>query len=44
MANNLTGDFEAVVQVSIRQISGMLATLHQAGANRDAALKLLWCS
>ena len=41
MANNLTGDFEAVVQVSVRQINGMLATLHQNGASNDAPLKLL---
>lgn len=32
MANNLTGDYEAVVQVSVRQINGLLATLHQNGA------------
>ena len=32
MPNNLTGDFEAVVQVSIRQLNGLLATLHQNGA------------
>jgi peroxiredoxin len=41
MANNLTGDFEAVVQVSVRQISGLLATLHQNGASNDVPLKLL---
>ena len=41
MANNLTGDFEAVVQVSVRQINGLLATLHQNGASEDAPLKLL---
>ena len=41
MANNLTGDFEAVVQVSVRQINGLLATLHQNGASDDAPLKLL---
>lgn len=29
MANNLTGDFEAVLQVTIRQINGILATIHQ---------------
>jgi peroxiredoxin len=40
MANNLTGDFEAVVQVSIRQINGLVATLHQNGASEDAPLKL----
>ncbi len=32
MANHLTGDYEAVVQVSVRQINGLLATLHQHGA------------
>lgn len=30
MANNLTGDFEAVLQVSLRQINGILATMHQS--------------
>lgn len=32
MANNLTGDYEAVLQVSVRQINGLLATLRQKGA------------
>jgi peroxiredoxin len=32
MPNNLTGDYEAVLQVSVRQINGILATLHQNGA------------
>src|SRR5262249_46042540 len=32
MANSLTGEYEAVVQASIRQINGLLATLHQNGA------------
>jgi hypothetical protein len=41
MANNLTGDYEAVVQVSIRQINGLLATLQQNGAQENAPLKLL---
>jgi thiol-disulfide isomerase/thioredoxin len=40
MANNLTGDYEAVVQISTRQINGLLATLHQNGADEDAPLKL----
>jgi peroxiredoxin len=31
MANNLTGDYETVLQVSVRQINGLLATLHQNG-------------
>jgi len=35
MANNLTGDYEAVLQVSVRQINGLLATLHQNGATKD---------
>jgi peroxiredoxin len=41
MANNLTGDYEAVVQVSTRQINGLLATLHQNGGQENAPLKLL---
>ena len=41
MANSLTGDWEACVQVALRQIDGLLATLHQAGADKDAELKLL---
>jgi peroxiredoxin len=36
MGNNLTGDYEAVMQVSIRQVNGLLATLHQNGENKDA--------
>ena len=41
MANNLTGDFDAVVQLAVRQINGLLATLHQNGAADDAPLRLL---
>lgn len=41
MANPLTGDFDAVVQVAVRQINGLLATLHQNGARTTTALKLL---
>lgn len=41
MANNLTGEYEAVVQVAVPQINGLLAALHQNGANDDAKLKLL---
>jgi hypothetical protein len=41
MANVLTGDYEAVLQIAIRQINGLLGTLHQNGATQDAALKLL---
>jgi peroxiredoxin len=40
MANNLTGNYEAAVQVAIRQINGLLATLHQSGAADDARLKV----
>lgn len=32
MANNLTGDYEAVLEVSVRQINGLIASLHQHGA------------
>ena len=41
MANNLTGAYEAVVQVSVRQINGLLTSLHQNGADDNAPLKLL---
>jgi peroxiredoxin len=41
MANPLTGNYEAAVQVAIRQIDGLLATLHQSGAADDAQLKVL---
>src|SRR6266545_6799205 len=41
MANNLTGDYEAVLQLAGRQINGLLATLHQNGVSDDAPLKLL---
>ena len=41
MANNLTGDFEAVVEVSVRQINGLLATLHQSGVDEHASRPLL---
>ena len=40
MANALTGDYEAVLQIAIRQINGLLGTLHQNGATEDAALRL----
>jgi peroxiredoxin len=39
MANPLTGDFEAALQIAIRQINGILGTLHQNGATQDAALQ-----
>lgn len=41
MANSLTGNWEACVQIALRQIDGLLATLHQAGADEGAELKLL---
>src|SRR5882757_8355846 len=41
MANNLTGSFEAVVQISTRQINGLLATLHQNGTQENPTLQLL---
>jgi peroxiredoxin len=41
MANPLTGDYEAVVQLAIRQINGLLGTLHQNSATEDTALKVL---
>lgn len=40
MANPLTGDCEAVVQIATRQLNGLLGGLHQ-NADQDAALKLL---
>ncbi len=35
MANNLTGDYDAVLEVSVRQINGLLATFHQNGGEKD---------
>jgi hypothetical protein len=40
MANVLTGDYEAVLQIAIRQINGVLGTLHQNEAIQGAALVL----
>jgi peroxiredoxin len=40
MANALTGDYEAVLQIAIRQINGLLGTLHQNGATADAPLQV----
>jgi peroxiredoxin len=37
MANSLTGDYEAALQIAIRQINGVLGTLHQNGATQDDA-------
>ena len=41
MANQLTGAYDAAVHIAVRQISGVLGTLHQNGANEDAPLQLL---
>src|SRR5215203_5165762 len=41
MANPLTGDFEAVVQLAVSQLNGLLGTLHQNGLTATTALKLL---
>ena len=41
MANPLTGDYEAVVQIATRWINGLLGTMHQNAATPDAVLKLL---
>ncbi len=40
MANNLTGDYEAVLQISVRQVNGILATMHQNRIDRDASPSL----
>lgn len=40
MANPLTGDYEAVVQIAVRQVNGLLGTLNQ-NSDRDTALKIL---
>jgi hypothetical protein len=37
----MTGDFEAVVQLAVRQLNGVLGTLHQNGLTSTSALKLL---
>lgn len=41
MANQLTGGFDAVVQIALRQLDGLLATLHVNGASETAALRTL---
>lgn len=41
MPNPLTGDFDAVVEIGIPQINGLLATLHQKGVSQDNPLALL---
>lgn len=35
MTNSLTGDYDAVVEVSVKTIDGILATLHQNGISQD---------
>ena len=37
MSNNLTGDYDAVVEVRVKAIDGILATLHQNGAYKEAS-------
>jgi peroxiredoxin len=39
MTNALTGDYEAVFEIAIRQINGLLGTLHQNGATPGADLQ-----
>jgi hypothetical protein len=41
MPNELTGDYEAAVEVSVEALNRILATLHQAGASDEASPKLL---
>jgi hypothetical protein len=41
MPNPLTGGFDAVVEIGIPQINGLLATLHQKGVSEDNPLALL---
>ena len=41
MANNLTGDFDAVLEVSVQQINGLLATLHQNSGDPNASPQFL---
>src|SRR5271163_716473 len=41
MSNPLTGDYEANLQIAIRQLNGLLGTLHQNGATPNAALQLI---
>ncbi|HJQ84014.1 MAG TPA: hypothetical protein VKA21_08065, partial [Candidatus Binatia bacterium] len=38
MANSLTGDYEAVVQVRLQKINAILATLHQAEIYQDGRI------
>ncbi|HEY5741122.1 MAG TPA: hypothetical protein VIS99_01165, partial [Terrimicrobiaceae bacterium] len=41
MSNELTGDFEAAVEIKIEALNRILATLHQAGAFKEASPKFL---
>ena len=40
MANKLTGSYDAVAQISRRQLNGLLASLHQNGASDQPPLQL----
>ena len=40
MANKLTGSYNAVAQISRRQLNGLLASLHQNGASDQPPLRL----
>src|SRR5262245_16686424 len=40
MANKLTGSYDAVAQISRRQLNGLLASLHQNGASDRPPLRL----
>jgi hypothetical protein len=40
MANKLTGSYDAVAQISRRQLDGLIASLHQNGASDQAPLRL----
>ena len=40
MANKLTGPYDAVAQISRRQLDGLLASLHQNGASDQPPLRL----
>ena len=37
MANNLTGDYEAVLEISVRKLNAILATMHQRGIDPQAS-------
>jgi hypothetical protein len=40
MANKLTGSYDAVAQISRRQVNGLIASLHQNGASDQPPLRL----